>query len=174
MFKTDDLFQSGYLTSAIEWMGEQIPGGFFIYRADESTELIYVNDAIIKMFGCRDLLDFKMLTGYTFRGMVYPQDYPLIEKSIEEQVKDDDSKNRDYVKYRIIRRDGTVRWVDDYGHFSQLPGYGNVYYVFIGDITEKYLAQEEDNRRSNVYTAMLEQLNAMSKTSLTAMLLRPD
>ena len=167
---TDDLFQSGYLNSAIKWMGEQIPGGFFIYRADESTGLIYVNDAIIKMFGCRDLLDFKMLTGYTFRGMVHPQDYLSIEKSIEKQIKDHDSRNRDYVKYRIIRRDGTVRWVDDYGHYSQLPGHGNVYYVFIGDITEKYLAQEEDNRRSNVYTAMLDQLNAISKTSLTAVL----
>ena len=168
MFKTDDLFHSGYLTSAIEWMGEQIPGGFFIYRADDSTELIYVNDAVIKMFGCTDLIDFKRLTGFTFRGMVHPQDYSSIDKSIEEQIANHHNKNRDYVKYRIIRRDGTIRWVDDYGHFSELPGYGNVYYVFIGDITEKYLAQEENNRRSNVYSAMLEQLNAMSKTSLTA------
>lgn len=170
MFKTNDLFQSGYLTSAIEWMGEQIPGGFFIYRADKSTELIYVNDAIIRMFGCRDLLDFKMLTGYTFRGMVHPQDFGLIQKSISDQIMNDNNINRDYVKYRIIRRDGSIRWVDDYGHLSQMPGYGNVYYVFLGDITEKYLAQEESNRRSNVYTAMLEQFNVMSKTSLTALL----
>ena len=169
MFNTDDLFQSGYLTSAIEWMGEQLPGGFLIYRADESTELIYVNDAIIKMFGCADLFDFKRLTGYTFRGMVHPQDYPSIEKSIQDQIKNNNNMNRDYVKYRIVCRNGKIRWVDDYGHYSQLPGYGSVYYVFIGDITEKYLAQEENNRRFNVYTSMLEQLNAMSKTSLTAL-----
>ena len=164
------LLNSGYLPTAIEWMGEQVPGGFFIYRADESTELIYVNSATIKMFGCKDLLDFKLLTGYTFRGMVYPRDYPSIEKSIEEQIANYHNQNRDFVKYRIVRRDGSIRWVDDYGHLSELPGYGSVYYVFIGDITDKYLAQEENNRRNNVFNTMLEQLEASSKTALTAVL----
>ena len=164
------LLNSGYLPTAIEWMGEQVPGGFFIYRADESTELIYVNSATIKMFGCKDLLDFKLLTGYTFRGMVYPRDYPSIEKSIEEQIANYHNQNRDFVKYRIVRRDGSIRWVEDYGHLSELPGYGSVYYVFIGDITDKYLAQEENNRRNNVFNTMLEQLEASSKTALTAML----
>ena len=29
--------------SAAEWLAEQMPGGFFIYRADDSMELLYVN-----------------------------------------------------------------------------------------------------------------------------------
>ncbi len=31
--------------SAAEWLAEQMPGGFFIYRADETMELLYVNQS---------------------------------------------------------------------------------------------------------------------------------
>ena len=79
MSTTNELFQSGYMTSAIEWIGEQIPGGFFIYRADNETELLYVNSAVEKMYGCDSDAEFRELTGYTFKGMVYPQDYEAVE-----------------------------------------------------------------------------------------------
>ena len=132
---TNELFQSGYMTSAIEWIGEQIPGGFFIYRADESTKLLYVNNAVFNMYGCETEEEFRTLTGYTFRGMVHPQDYESVNQSISEQTHSEEMRNRDHVEYRIIRRDSSIRWVDDYGHLAQYPGYGSVYYVFISDIT---------------------------------------
>ncbi len=163
---TGELFQSGYMTSAIEWIGEQIPGGFFIYRADESAELLYVNNAVINMYGCETEDEFKELTGNTFKGMVHPQDYSAIEKSIDEQILSNETPNRDHVEYRIIRKEGSVRWVDDYGHFAQFPGYGDVFYVFISDITEQYLAQEESYRRAGVYNSMLEQLRSAADSSL--------
>lgn len=47
-----EIFQNGYMTPVIEWMGEQIPGGFFIYRADESEKILYVNNATLRIFGC--------------------------------------------------------------------------------------------------------------------------
>ena len=43
----------------------------------------------------------------------------------------------DYVEYRVIRRDGTVRWIEDYGHFANIPSAGGIFYVFLGDATEK-------------------------------------
>lgn len=165
---TNELFQSGYMTSAIEWIGEQIPGGFFIYRADESTKLLYVNNAVFNMYGCETEEEFRTLTGYTFRGMVHPQDYESVNQSISEQTHSEEMRNRDHVEYRIIRRDSSIRWVDDYGHLAQYPGYGSVYYVFISDITEHYLAQEESYRRAGVYTSMAEQLHAEGDSCLTA------
>ena len=167
MPKANELYQSGYLTSAIEWVGEQIPGGFFIYRADTRMELLYVNNAVLDMYGCKNEEEFRELTGYTFRGMVHPEDYEKIDQSIREQIHSQDSANRDHVEYRIIRKDGSIRWVDDYGHFAQFPGYGDVFYVFISDITEQYLAQEESYRRAGVYNAMLENLHNAADTSLT-------
>lgn len=168
MSTMNELFQSGYMTSAIEWFGEQIPGGFFIYRAASDMELLYVNSAVHHMYGCETEEEFRELTGYTFKGMVHPQDYENVNQSIEEQTKSLDSPNRDHVEYRIIRKDGSIRWVDDYGHFAQFPGYGDVFYVFISDITEKYLAQEESYRRAGVYTSMLEQIQTAADSSLTA------
>ena len=31
-----------------------MPGGFFIYRANGNEEIIYVNDAILSIFGCEN------------------------------------------------------------------------------------------------------------------------
>ena len=129
--------------SELEWLGERIPGGFFVYRAEEPMEIIYANRAMLRIFGCESPEEFKSLTGCTFRGLVHPEDFDAIQQSIAEQIADSGNGNLDYVVYRIIRKDGSVRWVDDYGHFADLPGCGKVYYVFIGDITEKRRAQEE-------------------------------
>ncbi len=126
------------------WIGDQIPGGFFIYDAGESQEIYYVNRATLRIFGCETGEEFRELTGNTFRGLVYPEDYEEIQSSIEAQIADEaNMENIDAVEYRIIRKDGEIRWVDDYGHFAEMPGYGKVYYVFISDITDKKKAQEE-------------------------------
>ena len=129
--------------SIIEEIGGHMPGGFFIYRAEAPEELIYANKAVCDIFGCGSLEEFKSLTGYTFRGMVHPEDYDRITSSIVHQISTSDEQ-MDYAVYRIIRRDGAVRWVDDYGHYAQTKDYGGVYVVFISDITDKKLELETD------------------------------
>ena len=152
---------------AIRWMAEQVPGGFFVYLADETQRLIYVNNVCLRLFGCDTMDEFMALTGGTFRGLVHPEDLDHVQQSILEQTADPDNNNQDYVEYRIIRRDGSVRWVDDYGHKTKLPGYGEVFYVFINDITEKHDAVEEAYRRTKVYEGMNEQFNSLADESLT-------
>ena len=127
----------------IEEIGGQMPGGFFLYKAEKPEELIYANKAVLRIFGCDDLQEFKALTGFTFKGMVHPDDYEKISDSIVTQI-DADGDQMDYAEYRIIRKDGAVRWVDDYGHYAQTEAYGGVYVVFISDITEKHALREED------------------------------
>ena len=127
----------------IEEIGNNMPGGFFIYQANASRELIYANQACFDIFGCDDLEDFKRLTGFTFRGMVYPEDYAPIDASINEQIAANEEGN-DYVEYRIRRKDGEIRWVDDYGHYTETERYGGIFYVFISDITEKRAMREKD------------------------------
>ena len=127
--------------SIIEEIGGHMPGGFFIYRAEEPEQLIYVNKAVLDIYCCNDLDEFKALTGYTFRGMVHPDDYGRISASILQQIEESDDQ-MDYAEYRIIRKDGAVRWVDDYGHYSETKTYGGIYTVFISDITEKRESRE--------------------------------
>ena len=127
----------------VEEIGRHMPGGFFIYKAEAPEELLYANKAVVDIFGCDDLDDFKALTGYTFKGMLHPDDYDAISKSVVEQIATNDD-DLDYVEYRIIRKDGKVRWVDDYGHYTVTEAYGGIYYVFISDITEKRERMESD------------------------------
>ena len=128
----------------IEEIGRHMPGGFFIYRAGGDEEILYANHATVRIFGCDDIEDFKKLTGNSFKGMLHPDDYRKITDSIDEQIASNDD-GMDYVEYRIVRKDGSVRWVDDYGHYTETESYGGIYYVFISDITDK--VNEEMSRR---------------------------
>ncbi|MBR1736498.1 MAG: PAS domain-containing protein, partial [Firmicutes bacterium] len=161
-----ELPRDEYLIPAIEWVAEQMPGGFFIYRADGSQEILYVNKAALHIFGCESEEEFREITGNSFLGLVHSADIDTVQKSIDAQIMDKKNENLDYVEYRIIRKDGSIRWVDDYGRFAQIPGYGDVYYVFISDITEKHYVREEINRRANVYQGLLEQFNTFADNSL--------
>ena len=140
--------------AVIEQFGEYMPGGFFIYKADEREELLYANKAVCDIFGCDSLEEFKALTGFTFRGMVHPEDYDRISSSIIVQIKESTSEV-DFVEYRITRRDGQIRWIDDYGHFIRYDEQNSMYYVFISDITEKHEQAESDKAlRSAVIEAL--------------------
>ena len=132
------------MLSVVKEIGGHMPGGFFIYKAEKPEELIYANKAVFDIYGCKGLEEFKELTGYTFRGMVHPDDYERITVSIEYQISVSDEQ-MDYAEYRIIRRDGSVRWVDDYGHYAETEAFGGIYVVFISDITDKKLQREIDS-----------------------------
>ena len=142
------------ILSVIEEFGERMPGGLFIYRADEKEELLYANKVVCDIFGCASLEEFKALTGFTFRGMVHPDDYEKISASISNQVAESQG-DLDFVEYRIIRRDGQIRWLADYGHYIQYDDQNSLYYVFISDITDKYERAESDKALSSAVTEAL-------------------
>ncbi len=140
--------------ATIENLGDHFPGGFFIYEAAAPERLLYANDIVFEIFGCKDLEEFKELTGYTFKGMLHPDDYEANTQSIEQQIAGSHNK-MDHVIYRIIRKDGEVRWIDDYGHYAVTEEHGGVYYVFISDITESRLKMEQNEA---VHTAVIDAL----------------
>lgn len=114
-------------------VSESLPGAFFIYKADKSEKLLSFNKELVKMFECDTAEEFRELTGNSFHGMVHPDDLSLVESDISSQItKENDI---DYVKYRIICKNGAVKYVRDYGRFVHTDDYGDVYYVLINDIT---------------------------------------
>ncbi len=151
--------------SLISEIGKHMPGGFFIYRAAPPEELLYANKAVFEIFGCADQAEFAALTGNTFRGMLHPDDYQAVSDSIVQQIAQSEDQ-MDYAEYRIIRKDGTVRWVDDYGHYTETDAYGGIYYVFISDITEKRERMQSD---AAIRSAVIE---ALSETYHTVWLIR--
>lgn len=126
-FGTEDFLKQ------IEEIAEYLPGGFFVYQADGDEQILFFNQEILKLFGCSTEEEFRVLTGNSFKGMVHPEDLALVENDISAQIKKD--HDIDYVEYRIICKDGTEKYVSDCGRFVHTELYGDVYYVFINDIT---------------------------------------
>lgn len=115
---------------------DEMPGGFLIYYAEQDERIIYANQSLLRIFGCETMEEFRAHTGNSFRGMVYPEDREAVEKSIRTQIANS-RYDLDYVEYRIRRRDGVIRWIEDYGHYINLENVGGIFYVFLGDATRK-------------------------------------
>lgn len=134
---------------------DDIPGGFFVYHAEGDERLIFANKAMLKIFRCDTMDELRELTGNSFKGIVYPEDLEAVEQSIKEQIAASQD-DLDYVEYRIIAKDGSVRWVEDYGHFLRRENIGNIFYVFITDATEKI------NKRKQEHLQRLEVIEGLS------------
>ena len=83
----EQIFSQDSFGSALEWLGEQMPGGFFIYRASDE-EILYINKPALHIFGCENMEQFAAMTGNTFKGLVYPEDYESIRVSINKQIQE--------------------------------------------------------------------------------------
>lgn len=128
--------QERYAAHAIMHFMDEMPGGFLIYHAGGGEEILYANRALMQIFRCETVEQFQELTGGSFRGIVHPDDLEAVEQSIAEQIAAS-QYDLDYVEYRIVCRDGSIRWIEDYGHFVHGNGSPDIFYVFMGDATEK-------------------------------------
>ena len=116
-------------------VAEAVPGGFFSYHADGELEIISFNKQLMDMYDCKTAEEFREYTGNSFKGIVYEDDFDYVQKSIDSQIKDDN--DLDYVEYRIKAKDGTIKYVKDYGRFVKTKKYGDIFYVFVNDVTEE-------------------------------------
>lgn len=149
---------------AVRFMDE-IPGGFFIYYADGDERVIHVNAGILRMFQCETVKEFRELTGNSFKGMVCAEDLEAVEASIWQQILAN-QYDLDYVEYRIRRKDGSLCWVEDYGHYVRGAESGrSVFYVFMGDPTDERSQQQMEQKR--VLTEALEKADLAVKAKNT-------
>ena len=113
----------------------------FLQAINEVNELVsdYMKTSI------KTLTEFKELTSYTFGGLVHPDDIKRVQWEIHSQVKESD-RNMDYIRYRIIRKDGEIRWIDDVGHLeaSEYIDGPKMFYVFILDVTDEMTEAEKE------------------------------
>ena len=142
----DELSQKDGMTGAFVHFMDEMPGGFLIYRASQGEEIIYANRSLLRIFQCETMEEFRAHTGNSFRGLVHPDDLKAVEESIRSQV-EASQHDFDYVEYRVRRRDGAIRWIEDYGHFVQTESEGGIFYVFLGDATEKRESLMEEKTR---------------------------
>lgn len=128
--------QENMNTDSIKKIMDEMPGGFFIYYAEGKKEIIFANKAMLRIFNCNTMEEFREITNNSFLGIVHPDDLEQVELSIKEQIQQS-QYDLDYVEYRIIQKGGAIRWIEDYGHFIHDENFGNIFYVFVADVTEK-------------------------------------
>lgn len=109
------------------------PGAILIYKATGKEEILFANNELIRLFECQTLEEFQQYTGGTFRGIVHPEEYEAVERSIWEQVQQPNSDGNDAVRYRIITKSGQVKCILDKGRLVETDVYGKVFYVLMID-----------------------------------------
>ena len=136
------------LVSALESIRfmDEIPGGFFIYYAGGDERIIFANQGLLRIFQCETMKEFRELTNNSFKGLVFSEDLESVERSIWKQIAVN-QYDLDYVEYRIRRKDGSIHWVEDYGHFVHLDSVGDIFYVFLGDPTNERGQQQMEQKR---------------------------
>lgn len=132
--------ETGTLLSQLD---RNLPGGILIYRDDGEQTILYANPWLIRVFGCSSYEDFMKTTGGSFMHLVHPEDRSRVDKDIRDQISGSPEK-LDFVNYRIVRKDGSIRRVEEFGHRVFVPGVGPVFYVFFLDNDTKYKIYDID------------------------------
>ena len=112
-----------------------LPGGFFVYEAEGDEKILFAEQNIIQLFGCATFAEFLDYVGGSFKGMVHPEDLHKIENQIQAQTLFGE-KRHDYVRYRIITKQGETRYIEDFGHLLHMENGKSVFYVFIVDVDQ--------------------------------------
>ncbi len=112
-----------------------LPGGFFIYEADAEERILFADINVIQIYGCETYAEFLAFVGESFTGMVHPEDLNRIENQIQAQTSFGE-KRHDYVRYRILTKQGEVRYIEDFGHLLHWVNGRSFFYVFIVDVDQ--------------------------------------
>ncbi|MBP5261183.1 MAG: diguanylate cyclase [Clostridiales bacterium] len=118
----------------------------FVYEAEDDEKILFAETNIAKLYGCETFEEFMEYVGGSFKGMVHPDDLNRIENQIQAQTTFGE-KMHDYVRYRIVTKQGEERYVEDFGHLLHWVDGKSFFYVFIVDVDK----DEFFNRNRNSY-----------------------
>lgn len=139
-----------------------LPGGFLIYKASGTEEICFADKNVLSLYGCETIDEFRAYTNNSFRGMIHPEDVERVEGEIRSQTFES-GEHHDYVHYRIITKDGTIRYVEDFGHLVHDDAGESFFYVYIVDVDEsKYHAMNQKDWESRVGFRKEENRNALT------------
>ncbi len=132
---------------------ENSPTILFRWLAAKPWSVEYVSENIERLFGYtpEELLSSMC----TFIDIIHPDDRERVRKEIERHSTDD--PGRFTQEYRIITKDGRVRWID--GRTVAVRNDNGEILYFQGiliDITEKYLAKEKEREALKTTRTILE------------------
>ncbi len=139
-------------------LAENIKEVFWVTNPGKN-QILYVSPAYEAIWGRRQMAVFASPKNWL--DAIHPEDKTAVEKAVAtKQVKG--SYNEEY---RIVRPDGTIRWIHDRA-FPVRNGAGEIYRIVgvAGDITERKEAEEVLKESERRFREMLENLDAIAIT----------
>ena len=142
---------------------DNIPGALYRCACDLDWTMEWLSDEIEEITGypAADFIDSRVRT---FASIEHPDDHEYVAQSVMESV----ATGRPFeLEYRLLRRDGTVRWVLERGH-AQSAGDGRWWLDgAIFDVTARRAA-EQALREREVVDAQLAEVRASRARILDA------
>lgn len=120
----------------VKQLSQGLPGEFLIHKADGDQKIIFANEHLIQLLGCRDYGDFIDFTKGSFKYFVHPDDRKQVEDQIQKQIAEQKENRGSYdvhVIYRVKTKDGQVKRLVDLGRMIDNSNYGKVFFVFLED-----------------------------------------
>ncbi len=120
--------------------------------AGDDPKLVYVSDNICQMgYTAREFLDDKI----HFRDIVHPEDFERIGEEIRQYAEEDVEEYTQF--YRIITKDGQVRWVEDQTSVVRDDTGKKIFNQgLLVDITRRKLAEEEVRKSEEKFRRIVE------------------
>ncbi len=132
-------------------LAETFPGVVFLCDCDEAWTLLFVNHQIEELsgFAPEELRSGRL----RFADLCHPMDRERVESTIREAV----ASRRFYtVQYRLRRKDGSVRWVEERGSTVDAGGENVVLQGCVSDITDRKNAERKAAANEELATLALE------------------
>ena len=111
-----------------------------VYRDDEEKEIIFGNQKLQRILGCRDEKDFAALTGGKLSGLL-KENAVLVEKDIEGQMKA--PRRRFHLVTTVALGDGSQRQVDMQGCRGEREEEKDLVFVFVTALNEELPVYEK-------------------------------
>lgn len=126
----------------MEAVCDHFPGGVMVYRDDEEKEIIFGNQKLQRILGCRDEKDFAALTGGKLSGLL-KENAVLVEKDMEGQMKA--PGRRFHLVTTVALGDGSRRQVDMQGCRGEREEEKDLVFVFVTAVNEELPVYEKDH-----------------------------
>ncbi len=121
---------------------DSIPGATYRRALDDCWTMMYVSAGIETITGY-PASDFSDNTVRRFVSVVHPDDVPVASRSVDAAL----SSSRPWeIEYRVLHRDGSVRWVLDKGAAARGEGDAMLLHGIIMDVTQQKLDRVEVER----------------------------
>jgi PAS domain S-box-containing protein len=124
-------------------LADNIPGVVYLCRNDARYTMLYLNDAVARLTGypCAEFLDGRV----SFVDLYHPDDAAAIFREVNQAL---EKRQAFHLIYRLRRRDGEWRWVEEWGTGVFANDTLRFLEGFLADITARKQMEAEHERLS--------------------------